>query len=48
MKLKKFSTFCIINRNLSKNPKKTEILNLFNTFITQEKEKTDLKFRNLN
>ena len=48
MKLKKFSTFCIINRNLSKKPKKTEILNLFNTFITQEKEKTDLKFRNLN
>ena len=48
MKLKKFSTFCIINRNLSKKPKKTEILNLFNTFITQEKEKTDLKFGNLN
>ena len=48
MKLKKFSTFCIINRNLSKKPKKTEILNLFNTFITQEKEKTDLKFKSLN
>ena len=48
MKLKKFSSFNIINRNLSKKPKKTEILNLFNFFKTQEKEKTDLKFRNLN
>ena len=46
MKLKKITNFYILNNNKSNKPKKTEILNLFNSFITQEKEKTDLKFMN--
>ena len=48
MKLKKISSFNIIDNKITKIPKKTEILYLFNSFITQEKEKTDLKFKSLN
>ena len=48
MQLKKISSFSIIDNKITKKPKKSEILYLFNSFITQEKEKTDLKFKSLN